>query len=77
MLKHLRWLAALSFLIAAFSIPPAVTAQIPMCFSGLPHYPYPDPAWTYSHQCKEGTTIWYVYIDFRGKWKLCSSNILP
>jgi len=75
--KCLRWLAALAFLAVAFSVPPAATAAIPMCYSGLPHYGYPDPSWTYSHQCYEGSTLWYVYIDFRGKWKLCSSTILP
>ncbi len=77
MLKRLYWLAVLVLLVAAFSIPPATAAQIPMCYSDLPHYSYPDPSWTYSHQCYEGTRIWYVYVDFRGKWKLCSSTILP
>jgi len=76
--KALRLLAVLLFVAAAFAAPPAANAQfIPTCYSGLPYYSYPDPAWTYSHKCKEGTKIWNVYIDFRGKWKLVGSTILP
>ena len=76
--KLLRLIAALLFLVTVFAVrSSAIPPNYPTCFSDLPHYGYPDPSWQYSHQCKEGTTIWYVYIDFRGKWKLCSSTILP
>jgi hypothetical protein len=76
--KFLRLLAVLLFVATAFSARLAAFPQpIPMCYSYLPHYGYPDPSWTYSHQCYEGTTVWNVYIDFKGNWKLCSSNILP
>lgn len=75
--KSLRLLAAaLLFSLAALSALPAA-ANIPTCYSNLPKHSYPDPSWTYSHQCKEGSQIWYVYIDFRGRWHLTSSNILP
>jgi hypothetical protein len=78
MSKVLRPLAVLLLLASVFAARPASTAVfIPMCYSNLPHYGYPDPSWTYSHQCREGTQVWNVYIDFRGNWKLCSSTILP
>jgi hypothetical protein len=78
MTKALRLLAVPLFAATLFAARPAATAQfIPMCYSNLPHYNYPDPSWTYSHQCKEGTKVWNVYIDFRGNWKLVGSTILP
>jgi hypothetical protein len=78
MSKLLRLLAILLVLVTVSAVRSAAVPQnIPTCFSNLPHVGYPDPSWTYSHQCKEGTTIWYVYINFKGNWILCSSTILP
>lgn len=74
--KFLRLsVAVLLFAAAALTTRPAA-ANMPTCFN-LPKYNYPSPFWQYSHQCHEGTQIWYVYIDFRGKWYLTSTNVLP
>ena len=73
--KFLRLLAVLLFVVAVLASRPAA-AFIPTCYD-LPKVGYADPSWTYSHQCHEGTTIWYVFIDFRGNWYLVSSPILP
>lgn len=83
MTKTLRALAVLLFVFAAFAAQPASAAScsnLVTCFDYLPEYQTPNPLWTYSHQCcdlDDGTTVWNVYIDFRGKWFLVSSNIEP
>jgi hypothetical protein len=74
--KLLRLLAFLLFAVTVLANRPAA-AFIPMCYDGLPKSAYADPSWQYSHQCYEGTTIWYVYIDLLGKWHLVSSTIQP
>ena len=73
--KFLRSLAVPLF--AAVTLAPLPAAFIPTCYSNLPKHQVADPSWQYSHQCREGTTIWYVYIDFRGKWHLVSTNVPP
>jgi len=91
MTKFLRLLAIVPVLLLAvtFATAPAANAFVfpttppptnpPKCYSGLSHSGYPDPAWTYSHDCYEGDhqSIWHVYIDFKGTWHLTSSTILP
>jgi hypothetical protein len=81
MTKFLRLLAVVAVLLLAVTfstVPTATAAQfIPKCYSGLPYSPYPDPSWTYSHQCYQGSYIEYVYIDARGNWHLTSSTVLP
>jgi hypothetical protein len=81
-----RLLLALTVLLFAFGVfatqPAAATTcnHLVTCYAYLPKHPYPDPSWNYSHQCCDldnHTTVWNVYIDFRGKWHLVSSNIQP
>jgi hypothetical protein len=74
--KLLRFFALLLFAAAIHAGRPA-DAAIPKCYSNLPYSSYPDPSWTYSHQCYEGTTLRYVYIDPLGRWHLVGSTILP
>lgn len=74
--KLLRLFALLLFAAAIHAAHPA-SAAIPKCYSGLPYSAYPDPSWTYSHQCYEGTTLRYVYIDRLGRWRLVGSTIMP
>jgi hypothetical protein len=76
MTKLLRLPAVLVLAVTAFAARPAA-AFVPLCYSNLPHHSSPDPSWTYSHQCREGSTTWYVYIDALGKWHLVGSTILP
>ena len=81
-----RLLLALTVLLFAFGVfapqPAAATScsYLVTCFAYLPEHSYPNSSWQYSHQCcdlEDGTTIWNVYIDFRGKWHLVSSTIPP
>jgi hypothetical protein len=67
--------AALLLAVTVFAAAPA-SAIIPTCYN-LPKSNYADPTWTYSHQCREGTQIWYVYIDSLGRWHLVSTTIMP
>ena len=83
MTRFLRALAVLLFAFCVFAPQPAAAAtcnQLVTCYAYLPEHWYPDPSWQYSHQCcdlEDHTTIWNVYIDFRNKWHLVSSNIPP
>jgi hypothetical protein len=80
-----RLLLALTVLLFAFGVfatqPAAATCNnLVTCYAYLPEHSYPDPSWQYSHQCcdlEDHTTIWNVYIDFRGRWHLVGSNIPP
>ena len=82
----LRLLAVTAVTAAAVGVSPAAgwvqpqpfnPYSLPTCNSPLPTAGYPDPSWTYSHQCHVGSTVWYVYVDFRGRWILVSSQIMP
>ena len=83
MAKLLRTLVVLLFVLGVSAARPAVAATcdyLVTCFDYLPQHQYADPSWVYSHQCCDlcnHTTIWYVYIDFRGRWHLVSTNIQP
>ena len=76
-------LALLPFAAGVFANQPAPAAtcsNLVTCYAYLPEHQYPDPSWQYSHQCcdlEDKTTIWNVYIDFRGRWHLVRSNIQP
>ncbi|HEY0606935.1 MAG TPA: hypothetical protein VGD58_28710 [Herpetosiphonaceae bacterium] len=73
----MRLFAGLLLAATVFTARPATAAQfIPTCYN-LPKHAYADPTWRYSHQCREGTTIWNVYIDTLERWHLVSSNIQP
>lgn len=74
--KFLRSLAVPLFAVTTLATLPAAAQFIPTCYN-LPKYQVAHPSWQYSHQCREGTTIWYVYIDSRGKWYLVSTNVPP
>lgn len=74
--KLLRLFALLLFAALLDTARPA-GAAIPQCYSNLPYSAYPDPSWTYSHPCYQGTTLRYVYIDRLGRWRLAGSTILP
>lgn len=83
MTKLLRTLTFLLFTFGVLAIRPA-TAQtcdyLVTCFDYLPEHQFADPSWQYSHQCcdlDDHTTIWNVYIDFRNRWHLVSTNIQP
>ena len=76
---YMRLSLIVGLLLAAnvFSARPTVAAQfIPTCYN-LPKSQVADPSWQYSHQCREGTTTWYVYIDTLDRWHLVSTNVLP
>ncbi|HKI04706.1 MAG TPA: hypothetical protein VKK31_22185 [Thermoanaerobaculia bacterium] len=84
MTKVLRTLIVLLFALVVIATRPAPAVSncdyLVTCFDYLPKQGYPDPSWQYSHVCcdlNNHSTIWNVYIDFRGKWHLVSSNILP
>lgn len=82
MTRSLLALTALLFAFGVFATQPAAAAcnNLVTCYAYLPEHSYPHPSWQYSHQCcdlEDHTTIWNVYIDFRGKWHLVSSNIQP
>jgi hypothetical protein len=83
MTRLLLALTALLFAIGVFATQPAAATtcnNLVTCYAYLPEHQYADPSWTYSHQCcdlEDHTTIWNVYIDFRGRWHLVSSNIQP
>lgn len=81
-----RLLLALTILLFAFGVlatQPAAASTcdyLVTCYAYLPEHQYPQSSWQYSHQCcdlEDHTTIWNVYIDFRGRWHLVSSNIQP
>jgi hypothetical protein len=74
--KFLRSLAVPLFAAVTLASLPAA-GFIPTCYSNLPKHQVADPSWQYSHQCREGTTIWYVYIDSLGRWHLVSTNVPP
>lgn len=76
MSKLLRLFALLLFAVTAQVARPA-DAAIPTCYSNLPHHQVADPTWRYSHQCREGTTLWYVYIDRLNRWHLVGTNVPP
>jgi hypothetical protein len=80
MTRLLHTLTALLFAFAVLATTPAAAqtcSALPTCFK-LPKYSYPQPSWTYSHQCCENqNTVWNVYVDSLGRWRLVSSNILP
>lgn len=66
-------------ILAAFlfvSMPASAAPFIPTCYN-LPKYQVADPSWQYSHQCRENTTIWYVYVKTTGQWVLVSTTIMP
>jgi hypothetical protein len=74
---YMRIIVGLLLAATVFTARPAVAAQfIPTCYN-LPKSQVADPTWRYSHQCREGTTIWYVYIDSFERWHLVSTNIQP
>lgn len=73
----MRLFVGLLLAVAVFTAHPATAAQfIPTCYS-LPKHQVADPTWRYSHQCREGTTIWNVYIDTLERWHLVSSGVQP
>lgn len=75
-MRKLVYLVAASLLaVTVFATGPAA-AIIPTCYN-LPKSNFADPSWTYSHQCREGTRIWYVYIDTSGQWHLVSTTVMP
>ena len=76
----------LTFLLFAFGVlaTRSATAQtcdyLVTCFDYLPEHQVAAPSWVYSHQCcdlQDHTTIWNVYVDFKGKWHLVSTSIPP
>jgi hypothetical protein len=80
----LRSLTLLLFAFGVIATRPAPAAQtcdyLVTCYDYLPKSQFADPSWQYSHQCcdvNDHTTIWNVYIDFRNRWHLVSSNIQP
>jgi hypothetical protein len=72
---HMRLVIGVLLAIIVFTAQPAA-AFIPTCYN-LPKSQVADPSWRYSHQCREGTTIWYVYIDSLERWHLVSTTIQP
>ena len=80
----LRALTVLLFVFGVFGTQPAAAGPtcdaLVTCYGYLPEHQTANPAWRYSHQCcdlEDHTTIWNVYIDWRGKWHLVSTNIQP
>lgn len=71
-----KFLLSSAALLVAATVLTADLGAMPTCFK-LPKHNYADPSWTYSHQCHEGTRIWYVYIDSSGGWHLVSTTIQP
>lgn len=85
MTRLLRVLTVSLFAVGAFATTQPATAagscsNLVTCYGYLPEHQTASSLWTYSHQCcdlEDGTTIWNVYIDPRGKWHLVSSGIEP
>ena len=73
----MRLIVGLLLAATVFAAGPAVAARfIPTCFN-LPKFQVADPSWRYSHECREGTVIWYVYIDSMERWYLVGTTVQP